>query len=264
LTPNSGSFPILTIGLGSEIRLMNIRVEASAKGYPKEFELLWFFTFPNKHFFSSQKAEKDAQNDFWEGIRSTLYHQGENIFSANFGELTITVFLKYLEKVRGELNRIITRKDIVEQGLQNFLELHYFLLYEGIPIVKKTRQIGSFRTDFTLELKDRKVMLIELQLNSDPLIVNNKPSGGLQEALMQVITWFNWIEKNDSSNLHRYGGKIIIGRRADYERNKDIIDNYVKRAKYPLHISTYDDLNLNIDLLEQVMSKVKERIGHSN
>lgn len=261
MTCRIGISPLFTIGLGSEARFSEIRVEASSVNYPREFELLWLFTFPNQHYFNLKKAESSAIDDFWERIGRGINLNVEDFFKVNFGKTTLEIFLKYLEKVRYKLNGLITRQDIVEQDLQNFLEMHYFLLYEGRPLVKKGRDIGGFKTDFTLELNNGIIVLTELQLNYDPLIINDKPSSGLKEAIEQINDWFGWIERSDINNIDRYIGRIIIGRKNDYQKSKVIIDKLISQVKYPLEFRTYDDLNDNLDLL---IAMVQSAINRSD
>ena len=46
-TLNVGNSPAIMLGFGCEFRFLNIRIEANVSGYPREFEFLWFLTFPN-------------------------------------------------------------------------------------------------------------------------------------------------------------------------------------------------------------------------
>ena len=186
----------------------------------------------------------------------------KDIFSVNLGKLTVETFLEYIGKIENELNLLITRQDLAEQQLQSFLEKYYFLLFNGKPIVKTSRAIGIYKTDFTLDLSNGSILLIEIQLNNDPIIIENKPSKGFQEAITQVSTWFDWIAKNDSKNLGKYVGKIIIGRKTDYLRNKTVIDQIMAKLKHQIIFETYDDLNANIALLKSALKDLIKKIDN--
>ncbi|OGH06782.1 MAG: hypothetical protein A2W22_06115 [Candidatus Levybacteria bacterium RBG_16_35_11] len=250
----NGINPFLVLGFGCEFRLMDIRVEAKAQGYPLEYEFLWFLTFPNIKYLVKENAEWKAESDFWGRINHILTVGMDNFFDKNLGRKTVQTVLSYLERIKTELNLLISRQDLAEQQLQDFLEKYYFLLFNGKPIVKKSRELGIYKTDFTLLLKDGSIILIEIQLNNDPIIADNKPSQGFREAITQVNEWFDWIERNDLKNLKKYSGKIIIGRNTDYILHKDKIDLIVSKLKYPIKIETYDDLNNNVDMLKEAIS----------
>lgn len=256
-TFNIKDHPLFTIGMGSEVKLMNNRIEASVNGYPIEFELLWVLTFPNKKYFSKNRAENDAEYDFWGALSNILTQHMDIVLSKKLGEHTVNLFIKLLEKVRSELNNLISRGDLVEQQLQEFLERHYFLLYENKPLVKKTRKIGSYLSDFTLELSDGSILLVELQLNSDPIIINGKASEGFNEAIKQLNEWFEWIEKSEKSNIDKYSGIIIMGRKEDYDKHQETINKILSESSYPLKFRTYDDLNKNIDRIKDVLRTPK-------
>ncbi len=250
-----GNHPLFTIGMGSEARLMDIRIEASVEGYPSEIEFVWLFTFPNRKNLVKEKAEEGAEYDFWNGLSSTLMKDMENILNKNLGIQTVELYRQHLQKLRGELNRLITRHDLVEQQLQDFLERHFFLLFEDKPIIKKLRDIGNFLTDFTLELSDGSKLLVELQLNNDPIIVDNKPSYGFNEAITQVANWIGWVKNNDSQNANKYSGLIIIGRKREYEKNKKAVDETLSKTGFSVKLRTYDDLIQTIDKIEAILLK---------
>jgi hypothetical protein len=247
--------PLFIIGVGSEVRLMNMRIEAIVQGYPLEIEFAWVLTFPNKKYLKKERAEKEAESDFWDSLASPLMEDMANLFNKNLGIQTVKLYLQYLAKLRDELNRLITRQDIVEQQLQDFLEKHFFLLFEAKPIVKKSRGIGDYLTDFTLDLNDGSKLLVELQLNNDPIIFNDKPSVGFNEAISQVTDWIRWIRNNDKLNINKYSGLIIIGRKSDYEKNKKHVDEILSKLGFDIKLKTYDDLNKTIDTIGAILTK---------
>ena len=243
--------PLLTIGTGAEAKFLDIRVEAAVEKYPMEFEWLWFLTFPNEKYLTRQRAEEHAEHDFWGRFSSVLAKNIDSISSLNLGGYTAKVFRQYLKKVHSELCRLVTRNDLAEQQLQNFLDEHYFLLSEDKPIFKKSRTIGGYATDFTIERSDGSVLLIELQLNSDPIMSNDEPSRGLSEAIGQLKEWFRWIEDFDGSSLYKYSGLIIIGRESDYAKHKKPVDEILFNLNLPVRLKTYDSLASTIEKIEE-------------
>lgn len=243
--------PLLTIGTGAEAKFLDVRVEAAVEKYPMEFEWLWFLTFPNEKYLTRQRAEEEAERDFWGRFSSVLAKNIDSISLLKLGDYTVKVFRQYLKKVHSELCRLVSRNDLAEQQLQNFLDEHYFLLSEDKPIVKKSRTLGVYATDFTIERSDGSVLLIELQLNSDPILSNNEPSGGLSEAIRQLKEWFRWIKDFDGSNLCKYSGLIIIGRDSEYARHKKQIDEILCNLNLPVRLKTYDALEGIIEEIEE-------------
>ena len=256
LTLRTNSFCPIIIGFGCEFRLIEVRIEANAKEYPREFEYLWFLTSPNKCYLTKENAQSTADEDFWGKINHLLTIGMKDIFSVDLGKKTIETFIQYLSKIEVEMGALISRQDLAEQQLQAFLEKYFFLLFNGKPIVKKFRDIGIYKTDFTLQLADDAVMLIEIQLNNDPIIVNDKPSKGFQEAIVQTSTWFDWIEHNDFKNFIKHSGKIIIGRKTDYLKNKQIVDEIVAKFKYPVTLETYDNLHENLSMFIEAIKRL--------
>ena len=74
----NGITPAVALGFGCEFRLMEVRVEAKAKEYPLEFELLWFLTSPNTRYFTIENAQSKADADFWGKIH--FNHRNERHF----------------------------------------------------------------------------------------------------------------------------------------------------------------------------------------
>lgn len=249
--------PVITIPIGSEIKFLENRVEASVKGYPREIIFVWFFTSPNLTYFSMDRAHEDAENDFWDKLASLVFMKSDDIFSGSITEETLSLFIQSINRVKKEYHRLITRQDLDEHMLQFTLEKYYFLLNPKRTMKKKKRKIGPYKPDFILEFEDDTKTLVEIQLNRDPLIENGKPSSGLKEAIEQIQNWFEWLKINDHSNLHKYKGLIIIGRKSNYQENEEILNNILKEINYPVNLFTYDDLESSIDYILSELSKVK-------
>jgi len=251
--------PFVTIQIGCEIKFIEIRVEASIKGYPREVMFVWFFTSPNLKYLSIDRAYKDAEEDFWHKLSSVIPMKLDDAFSRRIGEETISLFIQSINRIKEEYHRLITRQDLDEYMLQFFLEKYYFLLNPKRKIEKGKRKIGSFIPDFILEYEDGTKTLIEIQLNRDPIIENGKPSSGLKEAIGQLKNWFGWLKSNDLSNLSKYNGLIVIGRKSSYQKNEEVLKNIISEIIFPVNLITYDDLENSIDYILSELTKVVEQ-----
>lgn len=255
-TMNVTDHPLFTIAEGSEAKWLEIRVEASVSGYPREYEFLWMLTFPNRKYLVEFRAEEEANSDFWQRFVHIINLDIGTLFTRDFGKKTLELFIKTLEIVKENFTKLISREDLVEQQLQEFLEKHYFLFSPDETIVNKSRVVGPFRTDFTLQKKDGSLILVELQLNRDPLIINGKISHGLKEATQQVCDWFKWLEENEKKDFQKYKGVIVVGRKHDYESNAALVDDLISKLPYPVKFRTYDDL---LESIEYIIQELLER-----
>ena len=107
-----------------------------------------------------------------------------------------------------------------------------------------------------LQKKDGSLILIELQLNRDPLIKNDKISHGLKEATQQVCDWIKWLEENENKTFQKCKGVIVVGRKHDYESNAAQVDEIISKLPYPIAFRTYDDLLESIENIIQELQKV--------
>jgi len=257
LTLDVVDHPVLKIPIGCDIKFKEIRVKAITKGYPREYELLWFLTSPNLTYLSVNRASEDAEDDFWDKLSSIVFMKSDDIRSLKITEKTLSLFIESINRVREEYRRLITRQDLDEYMLQSTLEKYYFLLNPKRKMIMKKRLIGPYKPDFILEYEDEAETLVEIQLNRDKIIKNGKPSSGFKEAIEQIQNWFEWLKMNDPSNLLKYNGLIIIGRKSSYQKNEEIINNILSEINYPVNLFTYDDLESSIDYILSELSKVK-------
>lgn len=244
-----GDHPFITLSSGVDVRILQARIEASVKGYPRERMFLWFLTSPNKKYLSKSKAEKEAEIDFWGYLQSLIFNRLDDLRARRVEEETLLLFQKSIERLKEEYLQLISRQDLREQMLQNFLENHYFLLSPKRKAEKMKRNLGPYIADFILRHEDTTLTLVEIQLNRDPIIQNNQPSSGMKEAVGQLENWFEWIDSNEHSTLPKYSGLIIIGRRESYQKNERSIKNVLSKIGYPVSLLTYDDLADSIDYI---------------
>lgn len=262
-TLDVGTHPVIALSSGADVRILQARIEASVKGYPREKMFLWFLTSPNKKYLSKDKAELEAELDFWGGLESLVLTKLDYLLSRRVEEETVSLLQKSLERLRQEYLKLISRQDLDEPTLQYFLEEHYFLLSPGNIPKKEKRKLGPYIPDFILRYEDNALTLVEIQLNRDPIIQNNQASSGLKEAIKQLKDWFKWIDSNQHSMLSRYRGLIVIGRRESYQKSERIIKFFLSKIGYPVKLLTYDDLENSIDFILSQLVKTK-KYAHSS
>jgi len=241
---------------GVEVRFLQIRVEAKVRGYPRERMFLWFLTNPiDKKHLSRERAKSEAEYEFWGYLQHLVTTRLDYLLARRIEVETFLLLQKSIERLKEEYLQLISRQDLDEQMLQNFLASHYFLLSPRQKAEKTKRKLGTYIPDFILRCEDDTFTLVEIQLNRDPIIQNNQPSSGMKEAVKQLKDWFKWISSNEPSTLSRYSGLIIIGRRESYQRNEAKIKDSLSKIGYPVSLSTYDDL---VDSIDNILSQLVE------
>lgn len=250
-----GQHPFITLSSGVDVRILQARIEARVRGYPRERLFLWFLTSPNLMYLSKDKAESGAELDFWGYLSYLVTNELDFLLARGVGQETLRLFLSSIGRVKEEYRQLISRQDLIEQMLQNFLEKHYFLLSPKRRVKLKKRKLGPYIPDFILQYGDDTKILVEIQLNRDPIIENNQPSSGMREAVTQLRDWFKWIDANEHSTLSEYCGLIVIGRKESCRKNEVEIKNILSQIGYPTSLLTYDDLE---DSIDYVLSQLKE------
>lgn len=258
-TYSVGDHPVIVLGQGAEFKLMDTRVEAKAKGYPRERALIWFFTDPcNRHLITHRRAKEEAVQDFWHTLGSIVFSKLDDILMRDLTPKIVDVFLDSINRLQKEYHSLITREDLIEQRLQNFLENHFFLLDPHRSFTMEKRKIGNYLADFVLKYSDGNITLVEIQLNNDPILKNEALSEGFKEAVQQIQSWFKWLEENEPMTLSKCSGLIVIGHKHSYKENQKIIEKILSSLTRPTRLITYDDLENSFDQIRTlIQSKVK-------
>ena len=251
--------PFSIISGETTLKFHDVRFETISKNlyYPQEKKLLWFFTMPSLTTLSGHNATSHAKNDFWGYLSWLMFVNNPTLLEKARSEETIKFFIMLLEKSYAGFQNLITRADVREQELQGFVETHIIIINPDKTPKKENRTIGPYMTDFTLSYEDDTKTLVELQLNSDPLFKNGKPTEGLKEAMNQQKDWFDWLKSNESSSLPKTNGLIIIGRKSEYLVNKSDIDSAILLIGYNVKLLTYDDLGENI---KKIIERLNQRL----
>jgi hypothetical protein len=173
--------------------------------------------------------------------------------------------IEVLTSLLDQYHALRTRQDLDEQMLQTFLENHYFLISPYKVPKLQSRTLGHYKTDFTLAYDDGSYTLVEIQLNNDMLFSGNKPTDGLKEAIRQITDWFEWLKQNAPNRLQSTNGLIIIGRRIDYDSNKQEIDSILNSLGYPVSLLNYDDLETALkDFIMHLADKIASSIDKNS
>jgi Domain of unknown function (DUF4263) len=229
-------------------------------------EGLWFFSNASYIQITNDRARIDAISDFWGRIHWLIFEKYDfaNLDPRDISKTTNTFkgIADLLTSLLYQYHALITRQDLDEQMLQTFLEKHYFLIspYKFPKLQRRT--LGLYKTDFTLDYEDGssglvESTLVEIQLNSDKLFNENKASEGLKEATRQITDWFQWLKQNDPDRFRITNGLIIIGRRIDYDLNKQKIDSLLNSLGYRVSLLTYDDLEIALkNLIAYLVGKI--------
>jgi hypothetical protein len=261
-----GLEPYVIIQGDGDIRFESVRFEAEKirSLYPQEKDLLWFFSNASYVQITNDRAQRDAISDFWGHIHWLIFKKYD------FASLeprdipkAIDVFkgiIEVLTSLLDQYHALITRQDLDEQMLQMFLENHYFLISPYKIPQLQSRTLCHYKTDFTLAYEDGSSTLVEIQLNNDILFSGNKRTDGLKEAIRQITDWFQWLKQNAPNRLQSTNGLIIIGRRIDYDSNKQEIDSILNSLGYPVSLLTYDDLEIALkDFIAYLVGKIASR-----
>jgi hypothetical protein len=251
LTLSVGTSPVLSLGKNCDIQFQDVEIRASCKGYPKVLDFAWIITYPYIPFLSEENAKLNSNNSFWEYFSWLVWMQYHILLTYELHKATLELISHSIDNTKTEYLSLISRNDLLEQHLQEFLEKHQILIDPINIFDLDKRLIGIYSPDFILKYDLNKYLLVEIQLNNDTLIDNYHLSKGLSEALQQVDDWFSWIEKNDPNKFENYSGLIIIGRDNNININKKKIDDIIKSKIYSLKIISYDYLINSFDIIKK-------------
>lgn len=181
----NGTDPFFSMATRSRIFISEVRFETTLENssYPREKTLVWIFCNVDRDIFSENNIKKLSEKNFWNHVNNLFFNSHPELIKIIQGKQSIEFLIKCFERLLDKYTKLISRQDLDEELLQQFLEKHIFLLTPDKPPKKEKRKIGSYLTDFTLTFPDKTRTLVELQLNTDPIFFNGKPSSGLKEAV---------------------------------------------------------------------------------
>lgn len=244
--------PFVILHNNADVRIFDVRFEQKKKtdGYPMEKTFLWMFSNPTYENFSLDNAQSIAKSDFYGYLNWLLFFKWKLDFKGkSLSPTTISYLRETLEDLIQRYTNLITRQDLDEEMLQQFIEQHYLILTPNkTPEIKK-RKVGPYIPDFVLQYEDNTSTLVELQLNTDLLFEGGNASRGLEEAVKQMREWFSWIADHEYAELARTDGLILIGRRDSLEKYAKETEAVIHSIGHKVKLLTYDDLLDSMKLL---------------
>jgi hypothetical protein len=245
------------------LRIFDMRFESSPPipdAYPAEKLLLWLFAQPANERLSIDTARSYAYNDFPIQTRNRVFASLPNLMAKDLHKESLDFLMSLASEVLQDFDKLISRQDLDEQMLQEFLQNHYIILSPHTTPNLTKRQIGSFRPDFILQYDNGRRVLVELQLNNDTLFRGNSMSVGLADAVEQMKDWFQWIGQNEPFLLPKTEGIIVIGRTENYLKNKESVDKAIASIGHNVKLLTYDDLrNTLLQIIRQLSMSPRKR-----
>jgi Domain of unknown function (DUF4263) len=242
--------PYLTMMNGADVQIRDVRFEQAEgiHGYPLYKTFVWFFSHPDLNSLAIERAKSEAFDNFYNYLQTLIFKTWKSFdFKSRISSPTLSYLLEALQMLKQSYNDLITRQDLSEEMLQQYLEDHFLLLSTKRTVILKKRQIGPYMPDFCLEYEDKTSTLVEIQLNRDGLLSGGKASAGLLEGINQLRSWFTWIKNNEPSKLSTTDGLLIIGRRQRYDDNRQEIDKLLESIGHKVMLLTYDDLITKLD-----------------
>ncbi|MFA6978674.1 MAG: Shedu anti-phage system protein SduA domain-containing protein [Ignavibacteriaceae bacterium] len=162
-----------------------------------------------------------------------------------------------LKKILEDFNSLLTRNDINEFDLQNFLNANPILISPSYLTIHPQAKLGSeFITDFIIEEpapNGAHSLLVELgNSNCQLFLKNGDRSVALNHSMKQISDWRAWLRTNsryaqESLKLNDIDADspclVIIGRSINLTRNEiNFLSAITKDANHKTTVLTYDDI----------------------
>lgn len=273
--PDDGGF--LKATEGGDIKLRNVGFfYVGRRGVPRQFtfKCLWIFANDAPILLNLEMAQRRALNDFLRQLLSVAPILGEKM--KRYSEYDLLSEIKTIER---EYVTLLSSENIAEQEMQDFLEIHGFVLsplyLDLCPktiIIKSQMQLEAIdrKVDFmllkepTLKNYGIKCSAIEIKKPSDKLFTKKgKPSDQLKVGLGQIDDIFKFIKSNpeeakkhlDIKDASEMVGVVLIGRRKELsgDEAKLLIDLNDKDASRKILL--YDDLLENISFVSNILGR---------
>jgi len=283
-------FGLAEVGKVGDLRFENVSYYWIKNGQLCQFRFnrFWIFGSNDSSLFTVEKARTQAAHEF---IPHLISKNVGEILADRDAEKKVKIDLtKEVGKVKQEYCSLLSRVNIDEPEMQDFLEKHLFILNPlYLDYARKTLtirpqdQLGERVVDFLMvrslhiESMEERIDMVEIKKPSSSLFSPTGASDQLREAISQLVTSFEWLERNpdelkisDRGNVY---GMVIIGRRNElqqYFENKDAsldiqkikspfiaeLESFMGKWKSQIMLLTFDDLLPNIEFVERFASKV--------
>jgi len=199
---------------------------------------------------TEEKARGYAREDFQDRLNLILFVRDPRELSESIKRL-ITEMLWGLKRRFSEL---VSRTDVEEQEIQDFLEDHRFIIDPSALRVWAKQALGKHdEADFILGYEDS-IRVVEIKRPFDEVFVNRmRLSSVTKQALSELRRYQGWLLSNESVAIGRYGSEVlrrgwaIIGRATEMSKEELEVMQSWNLSNNAFELKTYDDLLGNFD-----------------
>jgi hypothetical protein len=150
----NAAIPFFNLTQNAFLRIFDMRFESSPSipnVYPAEKLLSWLFADPALERLSSDSPKSYATTDFHNQTRNRVFTRLPNLMAKDLHKDSLDFLNSLAKEVLQDFDMLISREDLDEQMLQEFLQNHYIILSPDTTPHLSKRQIGSFKPDFILQ-----------------------------------------------------------------------------------------------------------------
>jgi hypothetical protein len=242
---------VMHLDKSCEIQVMNCRLSGVSDYGRVSFliRFLWMMT-ENCVELTEEKAKSYANNDFARFLNHILFVWAPSRLSSRVKMFLIGM----LKELESKFEELISRTDVDEAEVQDFLEDHTSITDLNAKRVLSKECLGrTNQADFILIYADS-IRVVEIKKPFDPIFEKEGFSSVASLALSELTRYQNWLKLNESEAKERYGSAVlkkgwgIIGRvkNMNEEQMKELI-LYDSKSEETI-IRTYDDLLENFSL----------------
>lgn len=243
---------VMHLEKSNEIQMMYCRVSGvNDRGRVRRLiRFLWMITEDCVEL-TEQKAKWYARKDFSRVLNHILF-----VWSPTKLSETAKKFLtEMLNDLKIRFQALISRTDVDEQEIQDFLEDHRFIIDPNAKQVWSKENLGEGnQADFILGYADS-IRVVEIKRPFDRIFDRNLQfSAKTREALSELSRYQQWIELNESMAKGCYGSEVlrkswgIIGRSLEMsQRELESLASWNSTSK-EVELKSFDDLLKNFDL----------------
>lgn len=178
------------------------------KDWLRRTKFLWIFGENSSTRFSPEIADELAKREYKE------------IISKAITKVPVHILLGTLS----EYQKVLDRKDLIEEDMQKFLEKNPVLISVDYKKIYPKFKLGEkYIVDFLIQTSDLHYILVEIENPNDPLYTKEKlpkQDKELREADSQMKEYLSYVKNNilylrnrlPELNVEKVTGLIIIGR----------------------------------------------------
>jgi len=250
---------VMRLEKSNEVQMMNCPISGvNDRGRVKLFiRFLWMMTGDCVEL-TEQKAKWYARKDFSHHLNYILFVWSPTEIS----ETAKRFLIKMLNTLKNRFQELISRTDVDEQEIQDFLEDHKFIIDPNAKQVWSKENLGEGnQADFILSYADS-IRVVEIKRPVDRIFDKKlRFSATARKALSELLRYKQWLESNEFVARGRYGSGVlkkgwgVMGRATEMsERELERLASWNSTSEV-IKLKSFDDLLKNFDFrIEQVKS----------